>query len=126
MTEAQDNGLVKAFASGATRSSSQDRYDPEGFLSPIALERFAQYMQKNRRMPDGSLRDSDNWQKGIPLASYIKGLWRHFLHAWTRHRGYPVQDPMAAADLEEDLCALMFNVQGALHEVVKARLESKQ
>ena len=33
-----------------------------------------------------------------------------------------VQDPMAAGDMEEDLCALLFNVQGMLHEKVKARL----
>lgn len=114
---------VRQFDTGATRSSDAGRYDPEGFLSPIAIERFSQYMAKHQRQPDGSVRTSDNWQKGIPLSAYMKGGWRHFLHLWTRHRGYPVQDPMAAANVEEDLCALLFNVHGMLHEVVKARLE---
>lgn len=117
---------VREFETGATRSADVGRYDPEGFLSPIALERYCQYMQAHRVQPDGSVRDSDNWQKGIPLAAYMKGLLRHVLHLWTRHRGYPVQDPAAAADAEEDLCAILFNAQGKLHELVKARLAARK
>jgi hypothetical protein len=117
-----ESATVRQFDTGATRSADAGRYDPEGFLSPIAIERYCQYMAKNQIQPDGSTRSSDNWQKGLPIASYVKGMWRHFLHLWTRHRGYEVQDAKAAADLEEDLCALLFNVQGMLHEVVKARL----
>lgn len=113
---------VRTFETGATRSCDATRDDPEGYLSPLAIDRYSQYMTKHRLQPDGSIRDSDNWQKGMPIATYFKGLWRHFLHAWTRYRGFPVRDPMAAADLEEDLCAMFFNVQSALHEVVKARL----
>lgn len=115
------NTVVREFGTGATRSNDTGRYDPEGFLSPIVIERFAEYMQKHRVQPDGSVRDSDNWQKGIPREAYMKGMWRHFLHLWTRHRGFSVQDSMAAADMEEDLCALMFNVQGLLFEVLKEK-----
>jgi hypothetical protein len=117
-----ESATVRQFDTGATRSADAGRYDPEVFLWPIAIERYCQYMAKNQIQPDGSTRSSDNWQKGLPIASYVKGMWRHFLHLWTRHRGYEVQDAKAAADLEEDLCALLFNVQGMLHEVVKARL----
>lgn len=117
--DAPAGGMVRSFDTGATRSSDAGRYDPEGFLSPIVIERFAEYMQKHRLQPDGSVRDPDNWQKGIPLATYVKGMWRHFLHLWTRHRGFKVQDQMAAADMEEDLCALLFNVQGMLFELLK-------
>lgn len=112
---------VRGFSTGATRSSDAGRYDPEGFLSPIALERFCEYMNKHRVQADGTLRDSDNWQKGMPLNTYMKGMWRHFLHLWQRHRGWTVTDPKAAADVEEDLCAMWFNVQGMLHELLKAR-----
>jgi len=112
---------VRQFDTGATRSIDAGRYDPEGFLSPLVLERFAEYMNKHRIQPDGSVRASDNWQKGIPLDAYAKGGWRHFLHFWARHRGWPVRDTGAAQDIEEDLCALMFNVMGYLHELrVKA------
>jgi hypothetical protein len=114
-------GAMRKFDSGATRNDDSARPDYEGFLSPLALERFGQYMAKHRRQADGSVRDSDNWQKGIPLPAYMKGGWRHFMHWWQRHRGLPVDDPLAGADLEEDLCALLFNVQGYLHETIKQR-----
>lgn len=114
---------VRTFASGATRSQDATRDDPEGYLSPLALDRFCEYMTKHRLQPDGSVRASDNWQKGIPAATYMKGLVRHVLHAWARYRGYSVRDPLAAANLEEDLCAILFNAQGHLHELVKARTQ---
>jgi hypothetical protein len=121
-SQRHEAGNVRLFDTGATRSPDAGRYDPEGFLSPLSIERYCLYMAKNQVQSDGTLRSSDNWQKGMPIASYMKGMWRHFLHLWTRHRGYAVQDPKAAADAEEDLCALLFNVQGMLHEIVKARL----
>jgi hypothetical protein len=116
---------MRGFETGATRSSDAGRDDPEGYLSPLVIDRFNQYMTKHRKQADGQLRDSDNWQRGMPLATYMKGMWRHFLHLWTRHRGHPVRDPLAAADIEEDLCAMLFNVQGYLHETLKKRLEGE-
>lgn len=115
------NQLVRAFETGATRSADAGRYDPEGFLSPIVIERYCEYMQKHRVQPDGSVRASDNWQKGLSPESYMKGLQRHNLHAWARFRGFSVVDPGAAADLEEDLCAIIFNAQGLLFELLKHR-----
>lgn len=112
-------GVIRKFETGATRNVDETRDDPEGFMSPIVIDRFNQYMSKNRHQADGSVRDSDNWQKGIPLEAYIKGLWRHMLHAWSRHRGWKVTDPGAAATLEDDLCAILFNTQGYLHEILK-------
>lgn len=111
---------VRNFETGATRSADSTRHDPEGYLSPLVIERFCEYMTKHRRQADGQLRASDNWQKGLPRETYIKGLWRHFLHAWTRHRGYAPNDDKAAVDLEEDLCAILFNAMGYLHELRKA------
>jgi hypothetical protein len=113
---------VRKFDTGATRSADGGRYDPEGFLSPLAIERFCEYMNKHRQQPDGSIRASDNWQKGLPLTTYIKGMWRHFLHLWVRHRGFEPTDDKAGADAEEDLCAIIFNAQGYLHELLKARV----
>ena len=112
---------ARKFETGATRSGDEGRIDPEGFLSPLVLQRYSDYMNKNRVQTDGVTRASDNWQKGIPLDAYMKGAWRHFLHWWSRHRGWQVADPKAAIDIEEDLCALMFNVQGYLHEILKER-----
>lgn len=112
---------VRRFETGATRSVDVGRIDPEAYLSPIVIERFCEYMQKHQRQSDGALRSGDNWQKGMTRESFMKGMWRHFLHLWTRHRGYAVADPKAAENIEEDLCAILFNAQGMLFELLKER-----
>lgn len=116
MTETKDNGVVREFSTGATRTSEAGKLDFEGFLSPLALERFAQYMHRHRIQADGTLRDSANWQKGIPLDSYMKSMWRHFFEVWTIHRGNG-----GDVEIEEALAALFFNVQGYLHETLKKK-----
>lgn len=107
---------VRTFETGATRDTDQGKPDYEGFLSPLVIRRFGEYMHKNRLQKDGSLRDGDNWQKGIPLTAYMKSGWRHFMEWWQSHR-----DSNRAIDQEEALCALLFNVQGYLHETLKTR-----
>ena len=114
-------GPLRTFATGATRTADSGRIDPEGFLSPLAVQRYSEYLHKHRFQADGVTRDSDNWQRGVPLDVYMKSAWRHFLHWWTRHRGWTVSDPQAGSDIEEDLCAVIFNAQGYLHELVGAR-----
>ena len=107
---------MRTFETGATRNDDSSKYDYEAFLSPIVLERFAQYMHKHRMQADGKLRDGDNWQNGIPRKSYMKSGYRHFHDWWLEHRGYPSRE-----GLEEALCALLFNVQGYLLEVLKEK-----
>ena len=99
---------MRTFATGATRDNDEDKLDYEGFLSPLVIERYATYMHKCRIQADGKLRDSDNWQKGISQDVYMKSMWRHFMAVWKDHR--------ANKDPQEDLCALLFNAFGYLHE----------
>lgn len=106
---------VRTFDTGATRDSEAGKLDFEGFLSPLALKRYAEYMHGHRRQPGGQLRESDNWQRGIPLAVYMKSAWRHFHEWWTAHRR------AEAAGLEDAICAEIFNAFGYLHEILKAR-----
>lgn len=106
-------GEIRKFDTGATRDTDKNKLDFEGFLSPVVVERFAKYMHKNRIQADGNLRDSDNWQKGIPRDAYMKSGFRHFFDWWVQHRGYT-----SPFDLEESLCGLLFNVQGYLHELL--------
>lgn len=106
---------IRTFETGATRDTDIDKPDYEGFLSPLALASYGRYMTKHRKQADGQIRDSDNWQKGIPPDQYIKSAFRHFIDWWSCHRGYGSQE-----GLEDALCALLFNVQGYLHEVCKA------
>lgn len=63
---------MRHFPTGATRNLDDDKIDFEGFLSPLVIERYGQYMHRHRVQADGILRDSDNWQRGIPLSAYMK------------------------------------------------------
>jgi len=111
-------GQVRQFTTGATRDTDKYKFDYEGFLSPQVLYAYAQYMHKHRKQSDGTLRDSDNWQKGIPRAQYMKSLWRHFMEFWSWHRNSCGHYDEIATEL---LCAIMFNTMGYLHEVLKGR-----
>lgn len=113
MAEPKD---MRTFETGATRDQDTTKIDPEAFYSPLVVERFAQYLHKHRKQADGSVREGDNWQKGMPLPVYIKSAWRHFLAWWKAHRGYQTEE-----DIEESLCALIFNAQGYLFELLKAK-----
>ena len=121
----QTDKSVREFGTGATRDLDANKLDFEGFLSPLVLERFAEHMHKARKMPDGSMRESDNWQLGIPMGVYIKSLWRHFFAVWKLWRGLPVTEVVRGEtiekDLETELCALLFNASGMLHETLKAK-----
>lgn len=111
--------VSRSFSTGATRDTDQGKPDYEGFLSPLVIKRFGEYMLKHQTMPDGSKRASDNWQKGIPREQYLKSMMRHLMDVWLlmRDRGKLSTTP----DLEEALAAVLFNVQGLLHEVLLKR-----
>lgn len=106
---------MRKFGSGATRDDETNKLDYEGFLSPIVLQRFARYMHQHRIQADGNLRDSDNWQKGMPRDAYMKSAWRHFMAWWSAHRN--------GQNDEEALCALLFNTMGYLYEVLRCESE---
>ena len=108
---------IRVFSTGATRDTDENKLDYEGFLSPLVIKRFAEYMQENRKQSDGSMRDSDNWQKGIPITVYMKSMFRHFMETWASYREGDMKKTEVA------LCALMFNVQGFLHELIKNKKE---
>lgn len=113
---------MRVFDGGATRDDDNDKFDYDGFLCPLALRRYAEYLHKHRVQADGEMRASDNWQngQGIPLAVYTKSLWRHFIDFWTFHR-FP--DFPGEWSMQEALCAIIFNAFGYLHELEKAKRE---
>lgn len=109
---------IRKFATGATRDTEQGKLDYEGFLSPLALKVYAEYMNKHRVQPNGELRDSDNWQKGIPLDVYMKSLWRHFMDLWLWHRGHPTK---SRESIDDALGGILFNTFGYLHMLEMGR-----
>lgn len=100
----------------ATRDNDTDKIDYEGFISPIVLQRFGEYMHKHRNTADG-LRDSDNWQnlfgdKHCDVC--MKSLLRHTMDLWLFHRGSKGRD-----NIEEALCGVLFNTQAYLFKLLK-------
>lgn len=116
---------MRKFETGATRNVDSDKIDFEGFLSPVVLKAYAEYLHKHRIQADGKLRDSDNWQKGIPKTVYMKSLWRHFYDLWMLHRGYQVSDSLSGMPItiKEAASAVMFNVMGYLFEDLREHSE---
>lgn len=113
---------IRRFPTGATRDTDVNKLDFEGFFSPLVLERYGAYMHAHRKQSNGSTRESDNWQKGIPKEAYMKSGWRHFLDWWKEHRGFrSFSGYHTHYGIEDALCALIFNAMGYLHEILKER-----
>ncbi len=110
----------REFAGGAWRDSEDGKLDYEAFLSPAVLQAYAKYLHKHRRMPDGSLRDGDNWQNGIPQEVYVKSLMRHVVDVWLHHRG---QSALASEPLDDAIGGVIFNAMGFWFEELKERVQ---
>lgn len=126
-TPGPDLVAIRTFGTGATRNLDESKNDYEGFLSPTVIKAFGDYMTSHRKQKDGTTRDSDNWQKGIPIDVYMKSMFRHFMDVWTIHRGGTAISPDSGeqVDLVEALNAMLFNVQGMMHETLKERGDGK-
>lgn len=118
--------MTREFETGATRDTDVGKLDFEGFLAPSVIISYSKYMNKHRSLPDGSLRDADNWQLGIPIDVYRKSLVRHVIQAWSVWRGNTTVDNTGLEiDMEDALCAIIFNAQGLLFEELKRKHDSR-
>jgi hypothetical protein len=119
--------VMRAFDTGATRSSAEGKPDYSGYLSPLAIEGFGRYMLKHQKQADGQYRSSNNWKKGMPMKAFVQSMWRHFHAFWKfvdywldDKRDFPtVFDEDDIDAIREDLYGLMFNVMGFAHEFEK-------
>ena len=107
---------VRVFGTGATRDTNEGKLEYARFFSPEVLYYFAQYMHKNRFQSDGTLRDPDNWKKGMTRDVYMDSLARHYHDVWLHHEG---SGDLATENLHDSLCGLMFNSMGYLYEETK-------
>jgi hypothetical protein len=105
--------------SGASRDESYDKLDYHKFNHPIVEWIFAQYMHQHRKLRDGSLRDGDNWQKGFPIDWILGSARRHMVDWELLEKGYEVLERGEQVDLIETLCAIRFNVNARLLELLK-------
>lgn len=117
MTES--NHPMRKFDTGATRDTSENKPEYLGFLSWRALRRFGAYMMKHQIQANGEKREADNWKKGIPIPVYEHSLTRHF-QEWAEalERQKEKAGDGFAHDVAMDAAlAMMFNLQGWIHEV---------
>jgi hypothetical protein len=70
------------FETGANRDTHGGKPDYERLLSPLVIEAFGARMRRNRYLKDGSVDNSHNCQKGMPLSGYMKSAWQHFFDWW--------------------------------------------
>jgi len=95
------------FVTGATRSS-ENLYDPAGFLNPRVIQTYCEYMERHRVQKDGKTRASDNWQRGMPSSRAYRSLLRHTFDVWLVSRGYRAKSADCGG-IEDALCAVIFN-----------------
>jgi len=112
---------IRKFATGATRDTLEGKLSYVKALSPIVLQRYVQYLDAHRLQPDGSMRDFDNWKKGIDIDAYFDGLGRHFVAVWLLQQGFDTKDNHGPVTLEDSLCAVIFNSMGWLFEILKEK-----
>lgn len=113
---------IREFETGATRDTDKGKNDYEGYLSPLVVKAFGDYMTKHRVQADGKLRDSDNWQRSFGKNHFsvcIKSAWRHFLDWWMEHREFP-----SRGGLDEAICGLLFNVMAYYHQYLKEKKQN--
>lgn len=110
---------IRKFETGATRDTDEDKFDYEGFISPIVLQKFAEYMNKHRIQADGGLRNSDNWQEGFGdehLSVCFKSAHRHFMDLWLHHRGFKNE---ARESIDDAINGVLFNIMAYQHWLLK-------
>lgn len=117
-TSTEEN-LIRTFGTGATRDVAEGKLSYVKALSPIVLQRYVQYLDSHRKQPDGSMRDFDNWKKGIPEEIYLDGLGRHFMATWLLAQGFSAEDNHGPVTLEDSLAAIIFGASGWLYELLK-------
>jgi hypothetical protein len=79
------------------KTTGKGRYD---LLSPIAIHRLAQHYE------NGAIKyDDRNWEKGIPIKSFIDSGLRHFFQF------------LAGKTDEDHAAAAAWNLMGAMHTI---------
>ena len=109
----------REFETGANRNSDEGKLDYSGFNHPLVEWAFAQYMHTHRELEDGTLRDSDNWQKGIPNNELLKSKRRHDQDYDMIARGIKVTENGEELDPVEVLCGIRFNINALILSYVK-------
>jgi hypothetical protein len=113
-----NKSATRVFDTGATRDTVEGKLCYAKALSFRVLRRYVEYLGSHRQLPDGSIRDWDDWKKGIPQEDYKDSMLRHAFDAKLLSDGVPVSDNHGPCNIEDLLCAVMFNAMGWLREIL--------
>jgi hypothetical protein len=125
----------------AVRDVDLGKVDYEGCFSPLVLHEFASFMQEHNRTVDGTVRTCSDWKSGWSKEAYMKSMWRHFFDLWALYSGmfvykertphgefthifrgrpgFDVTEGWTEETIKTAGLALMFNLQGFMHEHLK-------
>ncbi len=107
---------MRTFETGANRDKNEHKVNYMGHISPLVTHRYGQYMHECRKMADGTMRDAANWKLGMPMSVWLESLVRHTEDVKLIADGYP--DLAQTPDMEKALCAVLFNAQGLLYQIL--------
>lgn len=93
----KDSGERVVFETGGMREPHGDRARPN-LLSPLVLRRLAEHMAEG-----ASKYAERNWEKGLPLSSFIDSAQRHL---------YDLQEGLTD---EDHAVAMLWNIHGFIH-----------
>lgn len=113
-----NESLIRAFETGATRDTVAGKLSYMKALSPEVLEAYVIYLDKHRKQSDGSMREFDNWKRGIDKWTYLDSLLRHDKAVWNLMLGYEVSDNHGPVTLLDSLMAVIFNAMGMAYEIL--------
>jgi hypothetical protein len=114
---------MRTFDSGATRDDNTHKLNYVRGLSTQVQQRYLEYLGSHRLQKDGSVRDWDNWKKGMDPEAYRESLSRHTNDAVQASMGLPVPE---SATLQDLLCAIIFNASGWLFELLVAESGNRE
>jgi len=109
---------LRNFNTGAIRDTAEGKLNYIKGLSPIVDRGYLEYLDKHRKLPDGSMREFDNWKNGIPQEVYLESLDRHERAVWLICHGYKAFDNRGEVSLKDSLYGVLFNTIGMLHEIL--------
>lgn len=113
---------IRKFNTGATRDTDEGKLEPWGFTSALVEKTYSEYMHRHRVQSDDGLRSSDNWKKGIPVDVYWHSLSRHIMDLRLLYEGFSGEARTRV--MVEALCAVKFNVDGMLYELLKTEQDA--
>lgn len=121
-SEIVGEGGGRTFDTGAIRDVDTSKVNVMGHISPLVTKRYCQFLHDCRTLKDGTRRDAENWKLGMTKTAWLESLVRHMEDVKLIADGYP--DEANTPDMEKALCAVLFNTQGLLYELLRERRKS--